>query len=92
MPVLSRIDDDIDDLEQEVIDNPTTELLQQIFSIKRDLVAMRRVVSPMRDLFARDADTIRRCPGWSPTTASTTATCTTAWSASLNWSTPTATC
>ncbi|HET9105179.1 MAG TPA: magnesium/cobalt transporter CorA [Solirubrobacteraceae bacterium] len=63
VPVLSRIDDDIDDLEQEVIDNPTTELLQQIFSLKRDLVAMRRVVSPMRDLFARDADTITALPG-----------------------------
>jgi magnesium transporter len=63
VPVLSRIDDDIDDLEQDVIDNPTTELLQQIFALKRDLVSMRRVVSPMRDLFARDADTITALPG-----------------------------
>ncbi|MGH2867339.1 MAG: magnesium transporter CorA family protein, partial [Solirubrobacteraceae bacterium] len=63
VPVLSRVDDDIDDLEQEIIDEPSTEQLQRIFSLKRDLVAMRRVVSPMRDVFARDAETIAAVPG-----------------------------
>jgi magnesium transporter len=63
VPVLSRTDDDIDDVEQEVIDNPTTEELQRIFALKRDLVAMRRVVSPMRDMFARNADRIAELPG-----------------------------
>ncbi len=56
VPVLSRIDDDIDDLEQQIIDDASAEHLQRIFSLKRDLVALRRVVSPMRDLFARDAE------------------------------------
>ena len=63
VPVLSRIDDDIDDLEQQVINQASAEHLQRIFSLKRDLVAMRRVVSPMRDMFARDADTITNLPG-----------------------------
>jgi magnesium transporter len=63
VPVLSRVDDDIDELEQTIIDDPTTGQLQRIFSLKRDLVAMRRVVSPMRDVFARDADTIAAIPG-----------------------------
>ena len=63
VPVLSRIDDDIDELEQQVIDHASAEQLQRIFSLKRDLVAMRRVVSPMRDIFARDADTIASVPG-----------------------------
>jgi magnesium transporter len=63
VPVLSRIDDDIDDVEQGVIDNPTAEQLQRIFALKRDLVAMRRVVSPMRDMFARNADRIAELPG-----------------------------
>jgi magnesium transporter len=63
VPVLSRIDDDIDDLEQQVINEASAEQLQRIFSLKRDLVAMRRVVSPMRDMFARDADTITNLPG-----------------------------
>ncbi len=63
VPVLGRTDDDIDDVEQEVIDDPTPEQLQRIFALKRDLVAMRRVVSPMRDMFARNADRIADLPG-----------------------------
>jgi magnesium transporter len=63
VPVLGRTDDDIDDVEQEVIDGPTPEQLQRIFALKRDLVAMRRVVSPMRDMFARNADRIADLPG-----------------------------
>jgi magnesium transporter len=63
VPVLSRIDDDIDELEQEIIDDADAEDLQRIFSLKRDLVAMRRVVVPMRDVFARNADRIAELPG-----------------------------
>ena len=62
-PVLTRIDDDIDEIEQQVIDEPREEILKRIFSIKRDLVAMRRVVSPERDVFARDADRISELRG-----------------------------
>lgn len=63
IPVLTRIDDDIDELEQDVIDNADAEDLQRIFSLKRDLVAMRRVVAPMRDMFIRNADRIADWPG-----------------------------
>jgi magnesium transporter len=63
VPVLSRVDDDIDDLEQSVIDDANAEDLQRIFSLKRDLVAMRRVITPMRDMFARDADRLSQLPG-----------------------------
>ena len=63
VPVLSRTDDAIDDLEQDVIDSPTQAQLQRIFGLKRDLIAMRRVVSPMRDMFARNADRIAELPG-----------------------------
>ncbi len=56
VPVMSRIDDDIDELEQQIIDDASAEHLQRIFSLKRDLVALRRVVSPMRDMFARDSE------------------------------------
>lgn len=62
VPVLSRIDDDIDDLEQHVIDEASPEDLRRIFSLKRDLVAMRRVVTPMRDMFARNAERISELP------------------------------
>ncbi|HEY5428632.1 MAG TPA: magnesium/cobalt transporter CorA [Solirubrobacteraceae bacterium] len=63
IPVLTRTDDDIDELEQSVIDNADAEDLQRIFSLKRDLVAMRRVVTPMRDMFVRNADRIAELPG-----------------------------
>ncbi|MDQ6835363.1 MAG: magnesium/cobalt transporter CorA [Actinomycetota bacterium] len=63
VPVLSRIDDDIDDIEQQILDEAAPENLQRIFSLKRDLVAMRRVVTPMRDTLARNSDTITELPG-----------------------------
>ncbi|MGO9495388.1 MAG: magnesium/cobalt transporter CorA [Solirubrobacteraceae bacterium] len=62
-PVLTRIDDDIDEIEQQVIEEPREEILKRIFSIKRDLVAMRRVVSPERDVFARDMERIAELRG-----------------------------
>jgi magnesium transporter len=63
IPVLTRIDDDIDELEQDVIADADAQDLQRIFSLKRDLVAMRRVVTPMRDMFIRNADRIAALPG-----------------------------
>ena len=57
-PVLASIDDEIDDLENDVIEQPTDEQLQRIFRLKRDLVAMRKVITPQRDIFARAADQI----------------------------------
>jgi magnesium transporter len=66
VPVLGRVDDEIDDLEQEVIEHPREQSLQRIFSLKRDLIAMRRVITPMRDFFARDATEISNLPGMEP--------------------------
>lgn len=66
VPILDRVDDQIDDLEQAVIQKPREESLQAIFSLKRDLIAMRRVITPMRDFFARDADEIAHLPGMAP--------------------------
>ena len=66
VPVLDRVDDEIDDIEQAVIDKPREESLQKIFTLKRDLIAMRRVITPMRDFFARDADEISHLPGMQP--------------------------
>ncbi|HWD68579.1 MAG TPA: magnesium transporter CorA family protein [Solirubrobacteraceae bacterium] len=66
VPVLDRVDDEIDELEQAVIERPREQSLQKIFSLKRDLIAMRRVITPMRDFFARDSDEIRHLPGMQP--------------------------
>ncbi len=62
-PVLTRTDDDIDEIEERVVSEPNEEILHRIFALKRDLVAMRRVVTPMRDVFARDAERITDLPG-----------------------------
>jgi magnesium transporter len=62
-PVLARMDDEIDELEDEILAGPSTEQLQHLFAMKRTLVAMRKVVTPQRDLFARSIDQLADLPG-----------------------------
>ncbi len=62
-PVLSQMDDEIDELEAAVLQGPTDEQLQRLFAMKRSLVAMRKVLTPQRDLFARSIDQIADLPG-----------------------------
>jgi magnesium transporter len=62
-PLLSRMDDEIDDLEDAVIQDASDRELQRIFALKRDLVAMRKVVTPQRDIFARSIDQLSELPG-----------------------------
>jgi magnesium transporter len=57
MPIVEKIDDEIDIIEDQVINKPTTETLEHIFSLKRSLLAMRRVITPQREVLnklARD--------------------------------------
>ncbi len=63
-PLLGDMDDEIDELEAAVIANPTDTQLQRLFSLKRQLVAMRKVISPQRDLFASGVDRISELPGF----------------------------
>jgi magnesium transporter len=51
------------DMEAAVLQDPTDRQLQRLFSLKRQLVAMRKVVTPQRDLFARSVDQIAELPG-----------------------------
>jgi magnesium transporter len=62
-PVLSDMDDEIDELEAAVLENPTDEQLQRLFGLKRQLVAMRKVLTPQRDMFARSIDQLAELPG-----------------------------
>jgi magnesium transporter len=62
-PVLEQIDEAIDDLEDKIVLQPTDEQLQSVFVLKRRLVALRRVVTPQRDLAARTIDEIDDLPG-----------------------------
>jgi magnesium transporter len=62
-PLLSEMDSEIDDLESAILVNPTVRQLERVFSLKRQLVAMRKVVTPQRDLFASSVDQIAELPG-----------------------------
>ena len=51
-PLLAEFDDRVDALEEGIFNNPTDEQLQQVFTMKRQLVTLRKIVSPQRDMFA----------------------------------------
>lgn len=51
-PVLAGFDDRIDELEDAILQRPTDQQLGQLFDMKRSLIAMRKVVTPQRDMFA----------------------------------------
>ena len=50
-PCLDQIGDEIDALEDDVITEASRTALQRLFVLKRDLIAMRRAVSPVREIF-----------------------------------------
>lgn len=51
-PILDRIADELDELEDAVLSSPHSGTLSRIFELKRHLVGMRKVLSPQRDVFA----------------------------------------
>ena len=50
-PILDLIADELDEIEDAVLASPDREDLHRIFELKRQLVAMRKVLSPQRDAF-----------------------------------------
>jgi len=50
-PFIDRLGDAIDDLQDRVIDHATPDTLETVFRLKRDLVAVRRAVAPIREIF-----------------------------------------
>lgn len=57
MPTIEKIDDAIDQIEDQVFDRPTPRTLERLFALKRILVAMRRILLPQREVLnklARD--------------------------------------
>jgi len=60
-PAIDYFDDRIDELEDKVFDDPSPEILQSVFAIKRELIDLRRVLVNTRDAalhLQRDPDTI----------------------------------
>lgn len=48
-PVLDLLNDELDTLETEIFESPKREHLERIWTLKRPLMQMRRVLSPQRD-------------------------------------------
>lgn len=62
-PMLAEMDDAIDQIEDEIIADPSERQLQRVFALKRQLVTLRRVVTPQRDIFARSVEQIAELSG-----------------------------
>lgn len=50
-PVLDSLEDEIDEIQDDVIARPTTWTLERLFAIKRELIGLRRAISPAREIF-----------------------------------------
>jgi magnesium transporter len=51
-PVLSDVDDAIDNLEGAILKNPTEEQLGTLFDMKRQILTIRKVITPQRDMIS----------------------------------------
>ena len=50
-PVLDRLGDDIDDIQDKVMETASDWTLERLFAMKRELVDLRRATSPAREIF-----------------------------------------
>ena len=50
LPAVERIDEAIDQIEDQVFDNPTPSMLENIFALKRALLHLRRIIAPQREV------------------------------------------
>jgi magnesium transporter len=62
-PILDRLDERMEALDGEIFDRPQPQQLEEITALRRELVRLRRVVTPQRDLLARGVDDILDLPG-----------------------------
>ena len=67
-PLLSKLDDEIDASKKRSSTTPTDEQLQRLFTMKRELIAMRKVVTPMRDMLGAVFTGVVELPGFDPET------------------------
>lgn len=50
-PVLDAIEDEIDEIQDAVVASATLGTVQRIFALKRELIGLRRAISPAREIF-----------------------------------------
>ena len=61
--MLDSFDNKIDDLEDAILVKPTDEQLGTLFAMKRSLIAVRKVITPQRDVFASISSGVTNLPG-----------------------------
>ena len=62
-PYLTAFDDRIDELQDQIFAKPTEDKLAALFDLKRELVNLRKVVTPQRDMMASMLSQVMRIPG-----------------------------
>jgi magnesium transporter len=62
-PMLDTFDTQIDELEDAILVKPTNDQLGQLFTMKRTLIAVRKQVTPERDMFASITSGVAVLPG-----------------------------
>lgn len=50
-PLFDKVDEEIDELEDLIVARPDRQTVERIFDLKRDLLTIRRVTSPQREIF-----------------------------------------
>jgi magnesium transporter len=50
MPVIEQLDEAIDQIEDQVFDDPSPNLLERLFALKRALLRLRRILAPQREV------------------------------------------
>jgi magnesium transporter len=53
LPLIDKFDEDIDEVEAAVVENPSREVLQRIFRLKRSLQKLRRISMHQREILQR---------------------------------------
>jgi magnesium transporter len=51
-PIVDRVESEIDELEDQILENPKPEALNRLFELKRMLLAMWRIIWPQRDILS----------------------------------------
>lgn len=52
-PEIDKLEDRIDELEEQVFESPRSDFIREILKEKRDVSSLRRIVTPQRDVIAR---------------------------------------
>jgi magnesium transporter len=50
MPVIEEIDEKVDRIEDEIFDDPRPDILERMFTLKRGLLLLRRILAPQREV------------------------------------------